>query len=131
MRDLTRTLLVWLLMLAVPVQGFAASAMLFCSPSHHQAMSQLSNHHAMQAQHQHGDHANAMAADQTTAAKMDKTMDGKCSACAACCIGSSIVSGQFFNPIVMAGSERIPFIAESFVNYTPEGLDPPPRSFLA
>jgi hypothetical protein len=34
MSPVLRTFLMWLLMLAIPVQGFAASAMLHCGPSH-------------------------------------------------------------------------------------------------
>lgn len=35
MRRLLRTVLTWLLVLALPAQGYAAQAMLFCGPAHH------------------------------------------------------------------------------------------------
>ena len=148
MYKLTRTVLTWLLMFAIPVQGFAATAMLFCAHGHHstvaRAISQspISDHHAglpAQAGHQHGDQAKLTSASQSSdlsvahvaSAKIGKVADGKCSACATCCTGSIIVSTQSFSHVAMTSSERISFIQESFVNYTPEGLDPPPKSFLA
>lgn len=148
MCKLTRIVLAWLLMLAIPVQGFAATAMLFCAPSHHSTVGQATSqsfvvdHHSglpAQAEHQHGDHAESTSASQSgdlsvghlDFAKIGKAGDGKCSACATCCTGSIIVSTQSFNHAAMTGSELISFIQESFVNYTPEGLDPPPKSFLA
>lgn len=149
MCQLTRTLLAWLLMLAIPVQSFAATTMLFCAPNHHNVVAQSNSqspafaHHAglpANVGHQHGEQAQpASSASQSgdlsvgyvDFAKIGKAGDGKCSACAACCTGSLIVSTHSFSPLAMVGSELISFIQELFVNYTPEGLDPPPKSFLA
>lgn len=148
MYKLTRIALTWLLMLAIPLQGFAATAMLFCAPGHHgtvgQAISQslAGNHYsglAVQVEHQHGDQANATATspsgdlpvDYLDIKKTEKAGKGKCSACASCCMGSIIVSTKSFSHVAMTGSEMIPFTRKSFVNYTPKGLDPPPKYFLA
>lgn len=158
MRFLTRTVLAWLLMLAIPLQGFAATAMLFCAPSHHgvvaAAMSRQTahDHHqstARHVEHQHGDmqHISHHGPDAGKAAsnsqsddftghhapsvKVGKLADGKCSASAACCTGSALASTQPMNHAAMAGSILIPFVLESYVSHIPRGFDPPPRSVLA
>ncbi len=159
MHFLTRTVLAWLLMLAIPVQGFAATAMLFCAPSHHgvvstitafqvaaskpQASEHSAHYHAGMQQSAHHEHesdvsssATSNAADspdlaKTAPLKIGKVADGKCSACATCCTGSALVSAPQMNPVAMTGSDSIPFTLESFFSYVPEGFDPPPRSILA
>lgn len=147
MCKLTKTLLVWLLMLAIPMQGFAATAMLFCAPGHHNTAARISSppmfdHQAAlptQAKHQHGNQVQKDAAvqagdlsiDHCAAEKMTHATDSKCSACAACCAGPVIVSTQSFEQIATMGTERIPFIQASFVNCIPKELDPPPKSHFA
>jgi hypothetical protein len=148
MYKLTRTALTLLLMLAIPLQGFAATAMLFCAPSHHgtaaHAISQsvTVNHHfglAIKVEHQHGDQVQAISTSPSSDLSVNnfdikKTAEagkGKCSACASCCMGSILISTQSFSHVAMTGSETIPFIQKLFVNFTPKGLDPPPKSFLA
>jgi hypothetical protein len=160
MSILTRTVLAWLLMLAIPVQGFAATAMLFCSPSHHGVITTVKteqvvlDHHAAntsRAEHpqetmQHASHhgtatkqpianANSQLDDSAlthgTTVKLGKLADGKCSACATCCTGSMLVGKPSLNTVATTGSDSIPFTLEYFVSYVPEGLDPPPRSLLA
>lgn len=74
-----RVLLFWLLVLAVPLQGFAATTRLLCEGAHHS--------HATGAQgtHGHGHHAEAAAASADAA---PSTPDGgahQCGLCAACC----------------------------------------------
>ena len=148
MCKLTKTLLVWLLMLAIPMQGFAATTMLFCAPGHHNTAARISSQLPMfdhqaalpaQTKHQHGNQVQEDAAAQTddlsidhcAAEKMTHATDSKCSACAACCAGPVIVSTQSFEQIATMGTERIPFIQASFVNCIPQELDPPPRPHLA
>lgn len=143
----TRILFVWLLMLAIPVQGLAATAMLFCTSSHHSTVGQdfsqsfVVDHHfglPAQVELRHGAHGKSTSASQSgdlsigdlAFAKIEKSEDGKCSACATCCIASINVSTQSFNHVAITGSELISFIQKSFVNYIPEGLDHPPKSFL-
>lgn len=156
MRFLTRTVLAWLLMLAIPMQGFAATAMLFCAPSHHSVVSTITasqvaapalqaseHHHADMQQSAHHEYASDVSSSTTSAApdsldltkttplKIGKLADGKCSACATCCTGSALVGTVLMNSVAMTGSDSIPFALESFVSYVPEGFDPPPRSILA
>jgi hypothetical protein len=156
MRFLTRTLLAWLLVLAIPLQGFAATAMLLCASGHQsnqgtvQAAAQ-SNHAQHQASHgspQAGHeqvHTTSADAEATTNASAGGTTSadagatshahapdkGKCSACASCCVGTALVAAPFLSPISPQGNVAIAFTLAVFASYVPEGLDPPPRSFLA
>lgn len=156
MRFLDRILFVWLLMLAIPLQGFAATAMIFCTPSHHsttnvvvgkvasatlEATEHAAHHHANGAHSSHHEdkssaYASSNNSDDTTIKtntplKIEKHGDSKCSACAACCASSAIVCSTLVNPVATTGSEPIPFTLESFFSYVPEGSDPPPRPILA
>lgn len=83
-----RLFLACLLLVAVPFQGMAAAAMLFCGLPPHEAASV-----AAQPTHHHG-HAAAQVQDDR-AAVLDHHdgpgfADAKCSACAACCWGAAV-----------------------------------------
>ena len=41
MRRIVRAFLVWVMVIAMPVQGMAASAMLVCGPSHERSTSSM------------------------------------------------------------------------------------------
>ena len=158
MRLLTKTVLACLLMFAIPIQGFAASAMLICAPSHHAVVAttvgqQTALHHHTNGTEQvqrlqdnkkpgshHGQEAGKSLANspfddaadkQVTPLKIGKLAGGDCSACATCCTGSVVVSIQSMNHVAMTGSVLIPIGSESYVSYIPEGFDPPPRFILA
>lgn len=74
-----------LLALALPVQGFAAQAMLFCAPvSHSQAGTH--DHHAQAAEAHHAQPGDAQQSP-------DKA-HGKCSACASCCSAAALTTDQ-------------------------------------
>lgn len=153
-----RTALAWLLLLAIPLQGFATTGMVFCGPGHHGVLgaaapvradilsldSSEGTAHEHSGAHPSSHHENKSNVSSSASTDVDDIAflgkatplkagkaDGKCSACAACCAGSALVSAPAMNAVATTGSDSIPFIAESFVNYVPEGLDPPPRSFLA
>jgi hypothetical protein len=159
MSKLPRAVLAGLLILAIPVQGFAATAMLFCVSGHqhdrgatttdqppaHDRHSDFSGHASlhpgnMQAiAHRSHDEAKFATSLQPEDAiqgdsvpiQVGKLGDGKCSACATCCTGSVIVNTQSVSPVAMTGSDLIPSIQESFLSHISEGFDPPPRSILA
>ena len=122
-------------MLLIPLQGIAATVMLGCgattfgntSSSH---TSTVHPHHEDEAVHSVAPFQDAQHAQEEVA--LDSHSDhGKCSACASCCTGALIVNMQIELDINVSGTHFIPFILQSFANHTPEGLDPPPRAFLA
>ena len=143
---LIRTIFAWLLLLAIPVQGFAATAMLSCVPSHHHAIAQMddalsniitSGDHAAQAEHHHTEHAFANLAAQNEVASFDtpqkdgKVGAAKCNMFASCCIVSIIASPQSLATIAVTSLAPIAFVQTAFISHKPERLDPPPKSHFA
>ncbi|QNA99689.1 hypothetical protein [Massilia sp. Se16.2.3] len=95
MNTTLRTLIVWLVLLALPFPGFASAAMLGCAAGHGaRTVAAAAPHGDAHAEHMQAmatgmDHA-AMAAMHDDAAGTHHGA-GKCSACAACSIGAAIV----------------------------------------
>jgi hypothetical protein len=131
-----RTVLMWLLVLALPVQAQAAQRMMFCLPAPQQAMvshehatgepPRTMEHHAGHAQDSH-DHASH---DTSTNPATDTT-HSKCSACASCCGAMAMVSA----PLIFSASPPAPAYLTthqpSYSGHTPDRLDRPPRPLLA
>lgn len=88
-----RILFAWLLIAAVPMQGFAAASMLLCGTgSEHQHTAQTSESHDHAAMHSHtgdAEQSHALAAHPAHDASPDA--DHSCSICAACCNGMALV----------------------------------------
>ena len=154
MSRLSKSLLLYLLMLAIPAQGFAASTMLFCGPAHQRVTTaQESDHHSG-----HG-HSYTRAADRqahvltavsvnspglassdaggdSTNSDDDLGIAGEpgklsCSACAACCMGAAApASEQKLQP---AGQsiERMVYRPFRYIGFVTDGPRRPPRSFPA
>lgn len=150
MSRIVRALLVWVMVIAMPVQGMAASMMLFCGPGHESAMQGL----AHVAPAPHADHAGAHVHDHaaaahdhgmweaitdappspdTASAELVVQQHGKygCSACAACCIMLALPAGLSLppdpgraHPVLTSPSAPLP-------SHQPDGLDRPPRPALA
>ena len=122
-RKNVRTGLLALLMLAIPLQGFAAAAMLACGARHVAMM-------AAQAPAQPG----AMSAEhceQSGAPASGVPM--KCDACSACsALSAAQITAAVATPAVQeVARERIAFVLPLPVGCVPDGLEKPPRSFLA
>lgn len=155
---LIRALATLVLMLAVPLQGFAASSMLLCRPGHgpQTAFAQsVQNDSAMPAadtaknaknaavHHDHKRHSHrdggALRGHDTAPTSLDQTQvlggdkipdtpaSGKCSVCAACCLGAAIV-GDFTVPLAIASSSAVDILPQlSSLAVTQPGLERPPR----
>lgn len=146
-----RCALVWLVVLALPVQSLAASTMLWCGPAHERPLpSPATMHHAgsTTAGHDHAvghDHAivhDAAVVDEPAVAPVDdgrtKRMnsaaqpdDVGCSACASCCSMPAI-------PVGLAGvdgpgfvSPRATVLDAGVVSFVTAGPERPPRIHLA
>lgn len=93
-----KSLIVWLLLLAVPFQGFASATMLVCAPMQSSAGAAAAPHDhramlAAQAMSQdHGHHAAHAAATAGHGDSTDHPSAGhsKCNSCAACCFGAAM-----------------------------------------
>ena len=145
----------WLLALAVPVQGFAAASMLRCGPGHHDT---VSGHSHADADHDHDGHPHddAMGAvpdeaqdeahahaddiggdvvssdqDAAPAHGLDKAKTGSCSACASCCTATALLSKALTFEASPAPESFQPLAPRSVATFLTEGPERPPRSILA
>lgn len=143
-------LLLWLLVLALPVQGFAASTMLFCGAGHQGMVAAAAGGHD-HASHMHSGRAQNVAemaespADEPAAGTASSSKDsvleavstghgkvvGKCSACASCCSVACLPAAliAFTAP---APSRALPVVElTTHVGFFTDGPDRPPRLPLA
>ncbi len=123
MSILLRTLVVWLLLLALPYQGYASATMLLCAQapavaSSASSASALHDHAAMLAAQAHGQPARHIQALQHSQHSQHdghgmSGHDGvKCSA-GACCLGAALAPTFTVSlPALAAGSSAIPFFPD-------------------
>ena len=112
---LLRVLFAWLLMAALPMQGFAAASMLFCGMGvKHQHTIQASEPHdhvAMQGYARGVEHGHAQASDPTPPVTSTDT-GHKCSICAACCNVAALVGLDYVVAMALAPQVELtePFV---------------------
>ena len=139
---LIRTLLIWLLMLAIPAQGVAAATMAFCGPKHHGGAAGIAEHMAP-SHHAHGDREATAAhehprvdADAPTAdhfsgsakAKDHLTDQHKCNVCGACCSTGALMSALPTLPATDAASTAFSSLEACIDPFAADGPDRPPRN---
>ncbi|OYT98198.1 MAG: hypothetical protein CFE40_13095 [Burkholderiales bacterium PBB1] len=133
MRIRSRLVLMWLV-LALPLQGYAAAAMLNCVAGHHRmsavVVSSADLPDAGKDRHAHHAHdaEPATALDTHSAAGLSKS---KCSACAACCVGAPLpATGLVFAEAAPDGAPACACIIGP-IGFLTDGPDRPPRTDLA
>ncbi len=146
MSGLVRTLLVWLLVLAVPAQGAAAATMAFCAPTHHGVEKVIASEQGAMAGHLHsasGDQAHhhlaadvadvvqTSSTDEAASAGLTPADPHKCSACAACCLAGAILGAMPRVAAAEAGPTSFDAVVTSVPRFTTGGPDRPPRVVLA
>ncbi len=144
-----RITLMWLIALAVPIQGSAAVTMFGCGPGHHGGMGSfqtaLPDEHAQDADHHsHGavaeegaghHHDGDLAHDHSHSPKaqgtVHKVVKGNCTPCASCCVVAALPATPIqFEPVPLV--DFFVVSAQSGVSsFLADGLERPPRSFLA
>ena len=150
-----RTVLVWLLVLALPAQGAAAATMALCGPGH-AARTLAHQHDQAMAQparqvHQHGQHESpaphnpvlAAPADsddqvrgqvapagQAKPASLAQVEQHKCSACASCCSAAAIFSAGLIVPSPDFTPTVFMAVVATVEPFTTAGPDRPPRLLL-
>lgn len=145
-----KTLLLLLMIAALPVQGMAAIMQMSCGGAHHEAaqamqrdaalLADAHDHHAMAHAAHHGDDGHAahqLAADtghpdHSHHSQQSQQAHGSCSACAACCTGAVAPPSAFVPPVERIGSQAVivslPALA---IGGMPTALDRPPKRFPA
>jgi hypothetical protein len=124
-----KTLLLWLLLAALPVQGIAAAAMMSCQSAHESVHESLEVSEPAVA---HLHHDGALHSHQThqTHDKHDATTS--CSSCAACCIGAAAIPSGLAWTFVHNKSEPVIVSPSPFMTgHIPVGLERPPRALSA
>lgn len=124
MRSVTRLLLTFVLLLALPLQGFAAAAMISCAPSHHGLLTTGATHDDVAA------HAHQQGGDQDPAATPSHGKHA-CSACAACCIGGALMPSALRLPGDFSTHLRPLPAHVTPPAFITEGTERPPRHDLA
>lgn len=140
-----RTLLIWLLVLALPVQGAAATTMAFCGPQHHGGAAAAVTNHSVTAGHVHdrieaavahvhaGADAPAPAADGLDVpakAKGGAADSHKCNVCGSCCSTGALISAVPTFPAANAASTVFSTVVATVDPFTAGGPDRPPRNLL-
>ena len=148
MNFLIRTLLIWLLVLAVPAQGAAAATMAFCGPDHHSAGAAAQMHSTGPADHAHhggtaatkhehpqiaapADEHSSTSAVSAASAKVSDANKHKCSACASCCSIGAILSSLLAVPAPVFTPTVFSAVVPSVDTLAADGPDRPPRIVLA
>lgn len=128
MVKLFKTLLVWLCILSLPVQGMAAVMRLSCGLAHHhQAKVMAEQDHAAHEHHAHADGLGHADHHQQQGQGADK-----CSACASCCTGLGFVATFPHWPVALQAHAPWEATFKSLLpSFLSEGLERPPRSVLA
>ena len=122
----------WLLAVALPLQGSVAATLRVCGPGHDRmAMAAVVIAEHDHAAHHH-DAAVASAHDGDAATQeLHKSAQHKCSACAACCVTATLPAATLrFEAAVDAMAPPTPVFLSS-VAFLTDGPDRPPRLLLA
>ncbi len=148
MAMLIRTLLIWLLVLAVPAQGAAAATMASCGPNHHSGLVATLMEPAGPADHAHhdgiaatdhehpptaalADEDSSAAAVSVGSAKGSDASKHKCSTCASCCSASAILSSVLTVPAPVLTPTVFSAVVPRVDTLAADGPDRPPRIVLA
>jgi hypothetical protein len=132
--------LIWLLIIAIPVQAMAVAVKVHCAPGHvgsAQDRAKLADHHdGIAVSYTHGPgsseakvHAHSEIGLVDNGA-VDLTNLAKCSACASCCVGAALPVSP--RPMAVAPSHHSPMLspAESVLEIFVPGPERPPRFSL-
>ncbi|TAL20768.1 MAG: hypothetical protein EPO01_12965 [Aquabacterium sp.] len=136
MHRTVRLFLLWLLAVALPMQGAAAAAMLHCSQA--QGAGQVATQaHAHHHDHDHGhDHAAMQGhadAGNARSATHDDHAAGKtgCSACASCCHALALPAPAIVLPMQEPAFTPFALRAHAAAVFLTDGPERPPRALLA
>lgn len=144
-----RTVLIWLLVLALPAQGAAAATMAFCNPNHHAtagtvAHTQAHGHSATDSSvfdNHHLHVADAVVASASVTAATTAAVDAPssklvhadphtCSACASCCTATAICSTVLNVPAPDVTPNVFGSVVATVEKFSSDGPDRPPRVLL-
>jgi hypothetical protein len=127
-----KSLAIFLLFLAIPLQGMAVANQMFChgSGSVPTVTQKTSDHSHHQTADHHHDQSKSLD-HQASKAEVAKSLNHKCSTCSHCCFGTALLPA----PLILVFNQAVsPFIATNNMLsgvISPFNLERPPRLFLA
>lgn len=119
MKKLTRLFLLCLMMIAIPVQGIAATAMLCCCAGQHQSKAASESDQNLVSPAE-DEQSHAAHSDASPAAE-------KCSSCADCCSGCGPAMCSSSVPTSTPSLEKMTSVFSSHVGHINDGPERPPR----
>lgn len=147
MRLSLRSLLIWLMVLAMPIQAVAAASMQHCGAAHRlmQVGSTASApdghdpvHESVPHQHADSDSDTGLDAETSASTPSDERLnatalgdDYTCSACANCCSAVALPASLVRLPAPSIEAHAAALPATDVVSFMSGGIDRPPRTFLA
>jgi hypothetical protein len=133
-----KTLLIWILVLALPAQAMASAVKLSCGPAHHNAPQIVlvadGHHHDGATAHSGMDSVSsgATASADSSPTKPNIHKSSFCSACAACCVGAAAPpSISFLTPAYSSSGLVVISPAPLVTGFIPAGLERPPKRNFA
>ncbi|MDZ5455626.1 hypothetical protein [Azohydromonas lata] len=128
---LFRIAMMWLLAVALPLQGSVAATLRVCGPGH----DRMAVAAAVIVEHDHAAHhhdaAAASAHDDTATQNLHQNAQHKCSACAACCVTAALPASVVRFEAVVDAAAPPPVLADSPAVFLTDGPERPPRLLLA
>lgn len=146
MRLSLRSLLIWLMVLALPIQAVAAAGMQHCGAAHR--LMQVASMGAVAPDvhdpvheatpHEHADFGTSLDAGMSAGDSSDQGVntsalgdDFTCSACANCCSAVALPASLVRLPAPSIEDHAAALPAPEVVSFMPGGIERPPRTFLA
>ncbi len=121
MRRFAKLAIVIVVLVAVPLRGYAALAMAFCEQHHGMPATSQGLHHGMD--HDALEHNDGAAHGHAGSV----TLSSSCNLCSACCVNASVVADSAGGvSLGWQAAARIPFLDVPASGVVTEQLDPPP-----
>ena len=114
MRNFRKLLVLLLLVVALPLRGYAALAVDLCAGHNGGAAGAHAGHHDPSSDHEH------------EAPDGPSATSSSCSHCASCSVGASVAPEAKQISLPVAGSDRIPFFDQHKSGYVPDHPERPP-----
>lgn len=142
MNRFLKTLLLWLLLAALPLQGVSAAIKMACGPMEHHGSTEITmpvqpHHHDGEAMGMSDTDAPNASLELSSTVSPDKSFGDKhkhstCSACATCCVGA--VAPPSVAVMTSAYSSALPSVVTPtplVTGFIPAGLERPPKRVTA
>lgn len=137
MRKFIKIFAIWLIAVAIPVQGFASIAMMNCeqSPNHHSQSVANDHHHDQHSGHdmanQHSHDSVDSSDHESQSTDNSKHACAHCAKCTSCCSGFAFqtTSSSLFQQL-SAGEARFSYNTFLFAGFIASGLERPPKPTL-